>query len=430
MNYGALKFATLAEAHVYIDKHQLPEAAPLAIWSQDDDPFKVHILYYQLGHKHKVAFAAETAAAAAGAPAADLLATWTLPANIMDLAVPVQRYAIKPYFPLECATGLAGQGKVGKSYLTLYALLCVAAGRRFLGCEVTGGDAWYFSAEDRPDRVMERAQAILAEFTEAERALAVKRFHAIDAVGKNLFFVAMVQGGAVITNVAERIGAAAGKAVLIVVDTVSRINPLSEQSNETMALIVAAAEKIAGTTGAAVVLNTHTGKQQARSGETDMYTARGGSAFGDNARSIVVLSRATNADAAKLIDKLQVAQSENNLLILTHAASSYGREAASRFLLRRANGTLAAVEGGTLRDTGRDAETEMHRLVTWFTSVNERAPFSETAIARTARSQWTDMGERAAKAFIKNAIQTGRLTPQGSGQYVPSIHSIDPFAIN
>jgi RecA-family ATPase len=429
MKHGALEFKTRAAAQAHIDKHELPDAD---IRAEETEPLSNEYVY-QIVHKRKVAAAVETETKAKAAAHTDLLATWTLPANIMEMRVPEQRYAIRPYFPLECATGLAGQGKVGKSYLTLYALLCVAAGRPFFGCEVQGGDVWYFSAEDRPDRVMERAQAILADFTDKERALATKRFHAIDAVGRNLFFVAMVNGGATITNVAERIAAAVGKAVLICVDTVSRVNPLSEQSNETMALIVSAAEKIASLTGAAVCLNTHVGKAQARSGETDMYAGRGGSAFGDNCRSIVVLSRATDKDAEKLTDALQAEQRENNLLILTHAASSYGREAMPLYLVRRDNGTIGAVEGEILRDESRDTGAEMQGLLNWYSGPNKTRPFSVSEAARHSRKRWTKMTQRQTEAFLDQAIDSGLLASAGKGPtggilYLPA--AADPFSIN
>lgn len=268
------------------------------------------------------------------------LDVWNLGADIMTQVIPPQQYAVRPYLPLGCATGLSGQGKVGKSFLALLIMLSVAAGRPCFGCDVLQGDVWYFSAEDKPSRVMERAQAILQEFTPEERTKAIQHFHCIDAVGKRLFFVATIHGAAQITSVCDQISQTVGKAVLVVVDTVSRINPLPENSNEGMALVVSAAEVIANRTGAACVLCHHVGKSQARGGETDMYAGRGASSFGDNCRSVLTLSHAMEAQVKAFDERTQEQQRMNNVRVLTHSASSYGREASQVYLLRRDNGTF------------------------------------------------------------------------------------------
>jgi regulatory protein RepA len=269
---------------------------------------------------------------------------WTLSPNIMEEVIPLQQYAVTPYFPLGCVTGLVGRGKSGKSFVTLEAMLSVAAGRSFLGCPVQQGHVWYFSAEDRPDRVKERVQRILKDFSPEERARAIAHFHCINAVGKRLFFTVSIKGGPQITDVADRISALVGKAVLVVVDTVSRINQLPENANESMALVVSAGEVIADRTGAAVVLNHHISKSGVRGGETDMYAGRGGGAFGDNARSVLTLSDATEAQVATFDERTQEQQRLNNVRVLTHSAASYGREAAPLFLLRGDDGTFEKLD--------------------------------------------------------------------------------------
>jgi regulatory protein RepA len=272
------------------------------------------------------------------------LSVWTFDENIMTEVIPSQVYAVRPYFPLECVTGFPGPGKVGKSYFMLLVMLSVAAGRPCLGCPVQQGHVWYFSAEDKKNRVKERVQEILKDFTAEERARAATHFHCIDAVGKRLFFTVSNRGAPQITDVCERISTLVGKAVLVVVDTVSRINQLPENANESMALVVSAGEVIADRTGAAVVLNHHVTKAGARSGETDMYAGRGGGAFADNCRSVLTLSKATDAQVATFDERTQEQQRLGNVRVLTHSASSYGREALPVFLLRRDNGTFAKLD--------------------------------------------------------------------------------------
>lgn len=128
----------------------------------------------------------------------------------------------------------------------------------------------------------------------------------------------------------------------------------------------------------------------------------------------------------------QAEQRANNLLILTHAASSYGREMPPKFLLRRPNGTIAETEA-TLRDESRDTETELGSLANWFKS-QDCKPFSATKAARAARSSWTMMSQDRAEEFISDAIFDGHLVTASKGRtgadlYVPSAETlgIDPF---
>jgi RecA-family ATPase len=341
-------------------------------------------------------------------PTPEPLATWALGADIMTRVIPRQEYAIAPYLPLGCATGLSGQGKVGKSFLSLLMMLSVAAGRPCLGCSVTAGPVWYFSAEDKPDRVMERAQAILKEFTDEERTRAISNFHAIDAVGKRLFFVATIHGAAQITTVCEQIAATVGQAVLIVVDTVSRINPLPENSNEGMALVVSAAEVIASRTGAAVVLNHHVGKSQARGGETDMYSGRGASAFGDNCRSVLTLSHATDVQVRTFDERTQEQQRLNNVRVLTHSAASYGREAAPIYLLRHDNGTFEKLNPVT---------DLLSPLQEWLRSKG-LTTFTPYMLKRThAKEIWSPTPSRAEiEKFIERAVATEIFISVGKAQ--------------
>lgn len=338
----------------------------------------------------------------------EALTTWALGADIMTRVIPPQEYAMRPYLPLGCATGLSGQGKVGKSFLSLQMMLSVAAGRPFLGCTITAGPVWYFSAEDKPERVMERAQSILKDFTEEERQRAIANFHAIDAVGKRLFFVATIHGTAQITAVCDQIAATVGKAVLVVVDTVSRINPLPENSNEGMALVVSAAEVIASRTGAAVCLAHHVGKSQARSGETDMYAGRGASAFGDNCRSVLTLSHATDSQVKTFDERTQEQQRLGNVRVLTHSASSYGREAAPAYLLRRDNGTFEKLNPVT---------DFLSPLQDWLRAKG-LTTFSQRMLLRNnTREIWNPTPSRAElERFISHAVATEVFISAGKGQ--------------
>lgn len=336
------------------------------------------------------------------------LDVWTFDENIMTEVIPPQVYAVRPYFPLECVTGFPGPGKVGKSYFMLLVMLSVAAGRPCLGCPVQQGHVWYFSAEDKKNRVKERVQEVLKDFTPEERAKAAKYFHCIDAVGKRLFFTISNRGAPEITDVCERISALVGKAVLVVVDTVSRINQLPENANESMALVVSAGEVIADRTGAAVVLNHHVTKAGARSGETDMYAGRGGGAFADNCRSLLTLSKATDAQVATFDERTQEQQRLGNVRVLTHSASSYGREALPVFLLRRDNGTFAKL----------DAVMDLLTPLAEWLNTKKLATFTRRMLTRVhAKDIWPATPSRAEiDRFIDQSLRTEVFVRANPGQ--------------
>ena len=325
-----------------------------------------------------VAAEKRTAADAAAVDAttrAQPLPTLRVPADIMTRVVQPQEYALRPYFPKRCVTAFVGQGKSGKSFVALAACLGVAAGRATFGCEVSAGDAYYFSAEDRWERVLERVREILRDFSDAERKRALDHFYVIDAVGQSLFLITFSQsGGIVVADTAMRIIETVKTASLIVIDPISRINPTRED-NETFALLVSVGEKIAGATGAALVYAHHVGKSQARSGQTDLYTGRGGSSLGDNARSVVVLSRPTPRELVGLAEPLQSAARNHNLLMLTHAALSYGREAKPLYMLRYPNGTLVTYQGDALRNEEKESEAPVTQVSAMVRGTQQGRPY-------------------------------------------------------
>jgi RecA-family ATPase len=91
---------------------------------------------------------------------------------------------------------------------------------------------------------------------------------------------------------------------LIVLDTLSRIHALDENSNGNMAHLVAVLEQVAATTGASVLYLHHVSKGSAREGQTDQQqAARGASALIDNARWCGYVARMTEDEAKRLSDR-------------------------------------------------------------------------------------------------------------------------------
>ena len=91
---------------------------------------------------------------------------------------------------------------------------------------------------------------------------------------------------------------------LIVLDTLSRIHSLDENSNGDMARLVATLEHVAASTGASVLYLHHVSKGSAREGQTDQQqAARGASALIDNARWCGFVAKMTEDEAKRLSDR-------------------------------------------------------------------------------------------------------------------------------
>lgn len=87
--------------------------------------------------------------------------TWWTAADLMATTFPEPRWAV-PGILAEGVTLLAGQPKVGKSWLSLGLAVAVASGGKALGdVECEQGDVLYFALEDNPRRMKDRLAKVL-----------------------------------------------------------------------------------------------------------------------------------------------------------------------------------------------------------------------------------------------------------------------------
>lgn len=327
------------------------------------------------------------------------------PADLMTCIFPDHEFASYPRVPMKCVTAFISEGGAGKSTLILDLMLHVAAGLPFLGLPVKQGRVCYVSAEDDALEVWRRVQKLVRKFKPDDAAQALRGFAMIDAVGVALPFVGKDAGGIVrVGAVVDRIANAIGTAVLVAVDTLARVNGGEENSNEVMSHIVKAGERIAQKTGAAVVILHHTSKAAAREQIADLHAGRGGSALGDNARSVMRLMPATEADVKKFADLDAGAVACGDILRLIHAKGSYSRKAPEVWLRRCSDGTLEQFTP-TSKNAADVAERMLHDLVTWWIA-NDRKPFSRTSVTERKgklRAIWpSGVSEGQARAFFES----------------------------
>src|SRR5690554_6541609 len=175
---------------------------------------------------------------------------------------------------------LVAPGATGKSYWALEAAMCIAS-------SVPGGDVLqlnpsktgrviYLAGEDPEPVLLRRIHAIGKHLSPAARA----------AIAKNLVLESIMGKGLNIMDERhmQKILDFCHGARLIVLDTLSRVHHLDENSNGEMAQLVSRLEQIAYLTGASVLYLHHVNKNSARDGQTGQQQAARGASRSEERR--------------------------------------------------------------------------------------------------------------------------------------------------
>lgn len=210
---------------------------------------------------------------------------------------PIARDMIWPGFQAGKVGALIAPGGIGKNTWALQAAMAVS-------CPVPGGDllnlapsktgkVFYLAAEDDALEHHHRGYAI-RKYLPADARAAIAANFALSPC--NRFNIMANDDFTCLQKYTEGYR-------LIVLDTLSRIHQLDENSNGDMGFLIARLELLASTTGAAVLYVHHTSKSSARDGLLDQQqAARGASALIDNARWCGYLARMTEDQAKRFID--------------------------------------------------------------------------------------------------------------------------------
>lgn len=212
---------------------------------------------------------------------------------------------IWPGFLAGTVGALVAPGATGKSFWALEAAMSVACGAtvesRAVGGDLVGlaptkaGRVIYLAGEDPESALIGRIHAIGKHLGPQAR----------EAIADNLLIEAILGKR---LNVMDdrhlaRVIDYCSDSRLIVLDTLSRIHNLDENSNGEMAQLVATLENVAVNTGASVLYLHHVSKGSARDGQTDQQqAARGASALVDNVRWCGFVARMVDKEAQNLTE--------------------------------------------------------------------------------------------------------------------------------
>lgn len=339
--------------------------------------------------------------------------------------------------PLGKVTVFAGAGAAGKSsILTGLAIARGYGAATFLGHPIMPGSTLFVSGEDVETDYWRRSTAWLSQVPEQHRdrvrQAVARNMKVMNLVGRDY---KLVQGHYeyVVNEAAANGIALAAKSLnpvpsLIVVETVSRFG--GDESNSAHSALVMACEGIAERTGAAVVLVSHRGKANVREQIDDAYSARGGSALIDNARSAIVLGHMPR-DVKRQIELIgrPAAGEEKDLLILTAPKVNFCAMPGPIFLRR-----VSTPDGMVLKpyeppahvpeDTGRKLQGAQLRAAIVAIPGCKATARQIRNIIRTAPGVMPAVTERGLQAALSAAVADGYLglstqNQRGAAAYVP-----------
>lgn len=251
---------------------------------------------------------------------------------------------IWPGFLAGTVGALIAPGATGKSFFALEAAMSVACGVQ--GGDLVGlspkhnGRVIYFAGEDPPPALINRLHAIGQHLNQSAREVIAENLILEPILGER--WDVMEKG-----RLEHVIEYAAGSR-LIVIDTISRVHHLDENSNGDMIRLIATLEYIAVTTGAAVLFLHHVNKGSTRDGQADQQqAARGASALIDNARWCGYVAKMNKQESERLCfsgSHAPIGNCRGEFVRFGISKQNYSQTPSDRWYKRHGGGVLLPIE--------------------------------------------------------------------------------------
>lgn len=349
---------------------------------------------------------------------------------------PAQRFILRPYIPAERVTTLSGPGGSSKTTMLVYLAVCRALGRPFFGRTLPAeGRTVIVTTEDSRDDYHRKLAAIRCQLGEDFDAQAVAdSIVLLDLSGIPIRMVETHGGNWTATPYPDHLAAIlktdAPGADLVIMETVSRLAG-GVETNESLSILVEAAQRLCRLASAAVVLVAHVSQEAGRMGIADQYAARGGSSLGDNGRSSVVLTR-LNANNRKQFapDADLTPDDMERLLVLTHPKSN-GAPCAKPLVLERIGTPYAGVlQPAALRTADEQQEDQRERLLSTIAELTAVGIIcTRTSMRQRAKSMGVARDDL--DSLIDAAVKSGNLAERvkpGRGGGLMLVPTANPAA--
>jgi RecA-family ATPase len=189
---------------------------------------------------------------------------------------------------------LVAPGGIGKTTLMLHASACIALGRPVFGERVfKRGRVLILTAEDSRGILVARLRACMDadNLTDGQRHTVMDGVRIADVSGEGFKLTEVISD---VVRPAPNINTLIEMArelqpVLIVIDPAVSFGVGESRTNDAEQGLIEAARKLRNAMNCCVLYVHHTGKANARDKTLDQYSGRGGSAFADGSRMVMVL---------------------------------------------------------------------------------------------------------------------------------------------
>ena len=251
---------------------------------------------------------------------------------------------------------LVAPGATGKSYLALemaMGIACTVAGGDLLGINPGNtGRTVYVAGEDPRPVIGKRLRAIRGHLNPQSRESIAENLDLEPCMGSGLDLMR--------DDHLDRMIRYCDGARLVILDTLSRVHTLDENSNGEMARLFMRLEQIAAQTGAAVLFLHHTSKAALFDGKTDsQHASRGASLLTDNARFAASLVKMSETQASEY----RIDEARRDFFIrYAVTKNNYGAPVEDRWYERHEGGVLRpAVMEKTGQNRGNASDKGAHK---------------------------------------------------------------------
>lgn len=231
--------------------------------------------------------------------------------ELSDIPPPPREFVIEGLLPAGKSALFAGSGGTSKTQGALQFMVGIAAGKSILSREVMHGAALGIFAEDDPEELARRINAIINTFSlsQQQRKSVANRLRALSMIGLDARFTKPINGAIESTGfvdeiirLAEELAVESCEPVrLIVIDHASLIHGGDFNSREDVAQTGRLVNHIANVTGAAVLLLAHTRKgSSTKDDDPSADDAAGSTAWVDLVRSVMLLRTMTEKEGRVL----------------------------------------------------------------------------------------------------------------------------------
>lgn len=232
-------------------------------------------------------------------------------------------------------------GGTGKTTLNIFSAVHIALGLPLFGLEVRRpGPVLILTAEDSREMLVARLRAICKDLNlTANEVARVRSLIRISDVSANPCKLTTVVEDVVRPNhVVEEIIASSrsNPPVLIIIDPAVSFGVGESRVNDAEQGLIEAGRKLRGALNCCVLYVHHSGKANAREKAIDQYAGRGGSAFADGARMVIVLSAYNSTEAAQWQKLTGYSLEEGDTgIVLARPKMSYAPPQENIFIVRR-----------------------------------------------------------------------------------------------